>query len=359
MTVLETFGNFGIGEEKDYFIDNLALLLSSGMGIVETFNALEKEMRSKKMRRMVAEMKADIEAGSNLWQALQKTEFFPDQIISLVCLGENSGQLVENLKVIALQQAKERSFRSKIRSAMMYPVFVLTLTAVIGIGIAWFILPRLATVFVQMKIELPLITKILINIGAFLQRYGSVAIPFFLLFVILLLYFLFFFSRTKHIGQTVILHMPGIKKVIKEAELARFGYVLGTLLDAGFSALEALQSLQKNTLLRPYQKLYEHIAQTVEEGNSFQKSFALYPSTQNLIPIAIQQMIIAGEKSGNLSQTLKTVSENYDGRVEISAKNLSIILEPILLVIVWFGVVAVALAIILPIYSLIGGFKTS
>lgn len=358
MPISKFFSNFGLDEEKEYFVENLSLILSAGMGIIEALSALQQEMKSKRMKQLVSEMKADVEAGSQLWQAIQKTELFSDQVISLVRLGESSGQLVENLRVIALQEQKERSFRSKIRSALMYPVFVLGLTLVIGIGIAWFILPKLSTVFIGMKIKLPLITKILIGTGEFLKTNGAIVIPLFFIALAAIFFFLFFFSKTKHIGQVIILHIPGIKKVIKEVELSRFGYIMGTLLDAGLPVLPALQALAKNTLLAPYKKFYESLVQNIEDGNSFQKSFSLHPHTSDFLPIAIQQMIIAGEKSGNLSLILKTISTNYEGRVEISTKNLTVILEPILLVIVWLGVVAVALAVILPIYSLIGGFKT-
>lgn len=358
MTISKLFSNFGLGEEKEYFVENLSLILSSGMGMIEALDALQKEMKSKRMKQIVSEIKEDIEAGGQLWQAIQKTELFSDQVISLVRLGESSGQLVKNLQVIVLQEQKERSFRSKIRSALMYPVIVLGLTLVIGIGIAWFILPKLSLVFVGMKIKLPLVTKILIGTGEFLRINGIMAIPLFFIALAAVFYFLFFFSKTKHIGQMIILHIPGIKKVIKEVELARFGYIVGTLLDAGLPVLSALRALGKNTLLYPYKKFYEYILQKIEDGNSFQKSFEMYPHTGDFLPVAVQQMIIAGEKSGSLEQILKTISQNYEGKVEISTKNLAVILEPILLIIVWLGVVAVALGVILPIYSLIGGFKT-
>ncbi len=95
----------------------------------------------------------------------------------------------------------------------------------------------------------------------------------------------------------------------------------------------------------------------IEEGNSFEKAFAAIPGSRGKIPLPIQQMIIAGEQSGGLSKALIAVGENYEAKSEITSKNLSVILEPILLVIVWVGVVFVALAVILPIYSLIGGIN--
>jgi type II secretory pathway component PulF len=94
-----------------------------------------------------------------------------------------------------------------------------------------------------------------------------------------------------------------------------------------------------------------------EEGNSFQKSFVAYKKIKNLIPTSVQQMVASGEQSGHLSDTLFQVGQIYEAKIETTTKNLSVILEPVLLVIVWLGVAAVAFAIILPIYSLIGGLQ--
>ena len=113
--------------------------------------------------------------------------------VNMVKSGEESGKLIENLKVVSLEQEKDRVFKSRLRSAMMYPVFVLSLTAVVGIGIAWFILPKLATVFSQLKIKLPLITKILIGAGTFLGEHGRVVVPAGIAFIVVVLFLTFSF----------------------------------------------------------------------------------------------------------------------------------------------------------------------
>lgn len=351
------FANIGISEEKDYFIENLGMLLASGMDILLALDGIKKEMRSKRMKAVIDDLKEDIDAGSTLSKALDKTGLLPKHVISLIRIGEEAGRLTENLKVIVASQQKERVFRSKIRSAMMYPVLVLFLTAVIGVGIAWFILPRLSGVFSQLRLELPFITKMLIAVGNFLGKYGLIVIPLFLLFIASAVYFVFIFSKTKHIGQSLLFFVPAIKRLIRELELARAGFILGTLLVAGLPIIEALESLSQATTFHAYQKLYVYIKNNVEDGSSFQKCFATYSKTRKLIPTPIQQMIVAGEQSGRLSETLIKIGEMFESKTETTTKNLTVILEPILLVIVWLGVVGVALAVILPIYSLIGGLN--
>ena len=351
------FFAFGMGKERDYLLENLSLLISSGMSILSALDAMAEEPRSRRMEMVLSSIREDIGAGFPLWEALLKTHLFPEHAISLIKLGEESGKFAENLKVVVVEQEKNRTFQSKLRSAMMYPVFVLSLTLIIGISIAWFILPKLATVFSQLRRELPLITKILIKFGAFLGNYGSYFVPAFAIFMIALVYFVFLFPRTKGIGQAILFSAPGTKRLIMEMELARFGYLLGTLLQAGIPITKALDSLASATEFFQYRKLYRYLRDSVDEGNSFQKSFKLFHRAERLVPVSVQQLIIEGERAGSLAATLAKIGNTFEEKADTTAKNLTIILEPVMLVIVWLGVLGVALAVILPIYSLIGGLS--
>ncbi len=337
-------------------MENLSLLLASGMDTVSALTALRQEAKTGGMRLIIGQMLSDIESGTVLSVALEKTGLFGANIVSLIKIGEETGKLSENLKVVSDQLQKERSFRSKISSAMMYPVFVLSLTLIVGVSIAWIILPRLATVFADLDIQLPLITKFLIDVGVFLNQYGAVFVPSFIFGVLLLIYFIFVFPKTKFIGQELLFSFPGISELVGQVELARFGFMLGNLLSAGLPIVTAFDSLIDVTTFKSYRKLYKFLRDRVEEGNSFAKSFAAYEGINRLIPPSIQQMVVAAEQSGFLADTLLKIGERFEEKTDVTTKNLSTILEPILLVIVWFGVAGVALAVILPIYSLIGGF---
>lgn len=354
----KVFALFPMGKERDYLIENLSMLISGGMSITSALNSIAEELRSRRMKDVITCIKSDIESGVPLWRTLARINLFPEHAVSLIRLGEESGKLMENLKVISVEQEKERVFKSKLRSAMMYPVFVLSLTVIIGVGVAWFILPKLALVFGQLKIDLPLVTKILIGTGIFLGNYGWYVVPAAIAAIFILFFFVFLFSKTKFIGQFILFSLPGIKGLIKDVEVARFGYFLGTLLQAGIPITYALNSLASATEILQYKKFYIHMRGYMEDGNSIQKSFMAFKHINSLIPAPIQQLIVAGEQSGTLSETLLKISQMLETKADISTKNLTVILEPVLLVIVWLGVVAVALAVILPIYSLIGGFET-
>lgn len=354
---LLTILDFHFNEEKEFFLENLSLLLSSGMGIGAVLTSIQVELRSPKMRQALKKMLEEIEDGASLWKTLDKANLFPVQAIGLFRIGEESGRLSENLQVIAAQQQKERDFRAKITSAVSYPALILVLTLVIGLGVTWFILPRLALVFSQMKIKLPLITRVLIGAGQFLGQYGFIVVPAFAISLSLIFYFVFIFSKTKYLGQELLLKIPAISKLVREVELSRFGYILGNLLDAGLPVVAALESLQSSTSIISYKNFYKRLRDLVEEGLSFQKSFAQEKNPGRLLPGPIRQMIISGEQSGNLPATLRKVGSIFEAKTEVTTKNLSTMLEPLLLIIVWLGVVFVALAIVLPIYSLIGDFN--
>ncbi|HCB23053.1 hypothetical protein A3H81_05060 [Candidatus Daviesbacteria bacterium RIFCSPLOWO2_02_FULL_38_18] len=344
-------------EDKDYFLENLAVMIASGIDVSSAITSLKQETKSKKMLKILGLIDAEINSGSTLWMALQKSKLLPNHVIALIRLGEESGRLPENLKMVVNQQQKDREFASKLQSAMIYPVIVLTLTLIIGLGIAWFILPRLSLVFSQLRVELPLITKILIFVGKFLGEFGIVVIPLLIFLIIFTVFFLFFAKKTKFLGEFILMRLPGISKIIMETELARFGFILGELLKAGLIVTDALSSLVSSTTIEAYQKLYLSLEKSIGQGNSFESSFKLYKDTNKLMPFHIQQMIITSERSGKLPEVLVSLGQTFEEKLQTTTKNLIVILEPILLIIIWLGVLFVALSVILPIYSLIGGLN--
>lgn len=347
------------GPDRHLFLGQLNLLLASGMGISQALETAAAEATSAQARLLIEGMGRNVDAGTPLWRALEQAGVFSPPVIALLRVGESSGTLVQNLRVVVEQEDQERFFHARVRSALLYPVFVLSVTGIVGAGIAWFILPRLATLFSQMKIAIPLITRVLIEVGIFLGVYGHIVIPLAGIALASLLYFVFFYSRTKKYGQRFLRVIPGIGRLIQEVETARFGYVLGTLLQVGVPLPDALDALEHTTQMDAYQKLYAHLRNGIEEGFTFQHSFQTFPSSRLYIPRPVQQLVAASEQSGSLRETLGSVHAAYREKTESTSKDLAVILEPIMLVIVWLGVVFVALAVILPIYGLVGGFTVA
>ena len=347
-----------MADSTDRFTENFSILLSSGMSVPGALDAVAEDMPSVHFRKKVLEAKEQVERGEPVWKTLGDFDLLPQYTISLIRLGEESGRLRECVVSAAAQRQKDKLFSGKIRSAMLYPGLVLSLTLIVGISMSWFVLPRLATIFTSLNIPLPLISKILIGFGLFMQKYGLIAVPGAIAAIIFLGYFLFFFSKTKEIGQWIILHIPGIGRIMRDVEMARFTSMFGLLLQTGLPILVALDSLGESTDLVAYRRFYHYIRIQIELGYSFREIFASYPGANTVMSIPVQKIIVSGEESGKLKESLVQIGSLLEARTENLTKDIANVLEPVLLIIVWLGVVAVAFAIILPIYSLVGNFST-
>lgn len=344
-------------DEKLLFVEHLTMLLAAGMDMVQILDSIQEDVKSHRLRKIIRKLRDDVDSGFPLWQSLEAVQLMPRHIVSLVRIGEQSGRLPENLKIISSQQRRDHEFNARIRSAMLYPGFVLILTVVIGLGISWFILPKLTIIFSQLDVDLPLVTRVLIVIGKEFGRHGYIIVPSIIVGLCVLMYVLFVWKRTRFTGQALLLLLPGVRGLVQEIEISRLGYMLGTLLDAGLPIVDAFESVAQSATFHRYKHFYLRAARAVNDGQPLRTFFAKYYHVRKLFPAAIEQLIVAGEQSGSLSKTLLEIGQIYEEKISNTTKNLSVILEPILLVIVWFGVITVALAVVLPVYSLIGGLK--
>jgi type IV pilus assembly protein PilC len=346
----------GFGDEQDYFIENLSLLISSGMGMTSALSAVTMSLKSKSMKKTAQAIEEMVNDGMPLWKAIEKTKLLSDRVISLIKSGEESGKLPEHLNLVTVQQHKEKIFSSRIKSALLYPGIVLILAIVIALVSAWVVLPKLIAIFKTSNGVLPVSTRVLIWIGTFLSSYGALVIPLALLALVMLVYFAFFHKKTKFIGDAILFSIPGIKNLMEGVELARFGYIFGVLLQAGFQVNEALESVKKGTSYRRYQRFYDHLQKSILQGDSFKTAFSTFHKTENYIPIPIQQLFLASEKSGRLSETSIKVGVIFEEKTEAMSRDLSTVLEPIVLIVVGLIVAFVIFAIMGPIYGLSNQF---
>lgn len=346
-------------KELNFFISNLAVLISSGLTVLDSLKAIQFEVKSKFLKDQIAIIVDNIESGYSLSQALEESKLFPSRALELIRIGENTGRLADNLRIINEQQVKERELKSRLTSAMIYPGIVMALTLVIGLAISYFVLPRLSSVYNNLRVPLPAITKFLLDIGDFMGKYGAIVIPIVIILMILSAYLLFVNPKTKKSGQFILFKIPITKNLISEIEISRMGFILGTLIKSGVPLIESLEFLQGSTDFYKYKRLYGYIKEKIEEGYSFDKTFREFPKIEYLFPPAVTSLITTGEQSGTLSDLLMSVSTTYEAKSANTTRNLSTVLEPVLLIVVWLGVVFVAFAVVLPVYSLVGNLNES
>lgn len=344
--------SIGFGDEQDYFVENLSLLIASGMGISNALSSINVSIKGKRLKKITSAIERMVNDGMPLWKAFETTKFLSERVISLIRSGEEAGRLPEHLNLVTVQQYKEKMFNSRLKSALLYPGIVLILAFILAMGSSWVILPKLVTIFQTANGELPITTKILLWTGEFLSKYGIVVIPSIIVAVLTLLFFVFVFKKTKFIGDYILFSIPGIRALIQGVELARFGYVFGVLLQAGFQVNEALESVKKGTSYAQYRKFYNHLQECISNGDTFKNALSKYNKTERFLPIPIQQLILSSEKSGRLSETFIKVGVIFEEKTEAMSRDLSTVLEPIILIVVGVIVGFVVLAIIGPIYGL-------
>lgn len=348
-----------VTKSKKTFLDNLALLISSGMGINTSLRILHKNMQDRSLKSVLSSMLTSVENGSSLSQTMKEHNFLPEFLISLIKIGEESGNLADKIKRTVISLDKDQRRKEQLRSALFYPLFVLTLTLILGLGAAIFILPRIGQVFSNMNVKLPFITKALINIGNFMGTYWYIILPLVLGSITLMILTLFIFPATKKSGQWLLFHLPVFNNLIVKTEVSRFSYNLAMLLNSGIPITKSLLSLSNVHDYYMYKKYTYDLAIFIQSGKSFHNIFELdKKKTGALFPFAAQEIITAGEESGKLPEVLDQLGEKYEQESEQIAKNIAILLEPALLIVVWGGVVFLAVAILLPIYTLVGNFQT-
>ena len=163
--IWSTFYFFGLKKERYLFIENIAALLSAGPGVKGALYSVWEETRSFRFKKIIWAVYKDVEEGVSLSKALRKYHLLPEHMLALVETGEQSGRLTENLQIAVIQNDKEFLFRSRLKSSVLYAGIIFTLSIVVLIGMAWFVLPKISSFFSNLNTELPPITRALIKIG--------------------------------------------------------------------------------------------------------------------------------------------------------------------------------------------------
>ncbi len=336
------------------FTKHLAIMIKSGVPIFEAIESLAANSESEYFKFVLKDVLVGIENGKSLCDAFKKyPKIFDDFYTSLIKVSEDSGTLEETLEFLSEQLAKDYALRKKIQGAMFYPAIIM----VTGVGIAGFIslfiLPQLVGFFTSLDIELPLPTKILLFIANIMKDHGVLIFGGGAIFFI----FLRWFFNTKYfkpVWHKILLRIPIFGKLLKYGQLARFSRNLATLVKSGVPIAEGLRTASNTMSNVVYRNYLLIVREDLIKGKSI--SVSLEARKFSEIPAMLTKMIGVGEKTGNLEEVLLYLSEFYEEEVDDMAKNLTTMLEPILLVGIGGMVAFIALAIIGPIYKVTSSF---
>lgn len=329
----------------------LSTMVSSGIVLSEAIDILIEQQTNKTFKKALSEISADIKGGLTLAQAFgRQTDIFPKIYINLVRAGETSGKLDKVLVQMADGLEKQREFRAKIKGAMIYPAVVLTMMVFVVIIMMVFVIPKLLDLYTQSKIELPLPTKILIFISHFTLNFWWV--------VALLIFFGFWlfkkYNSTQEgsllIGRT-ILKIPIVGKIVTNVTMTNFNRTFGLLTTAGIPILECISIAEDLSDNPVFKKVLKDAHIGVERGLPFSALL-----TASSFPRIIPQMVRVGEETGKVDEVFFKLAEYFESESDQLLKNLTVAIEPIILVFLGIGVAFLVISIILPIYKLTTSF---
>lgn len=350
--------NFSIGgtslAEKALLAKYLAIMQQSGLTITESLEIIEESAKGK-MKEIISTVKRSVESGNSLADSFGRfPKVFSGIFISAVYAGESSGTLSENLQHLADQLQKEKELNSKIKGAMFYPVVVLVAAFMLGLGMTFFVLPKIIPLFEGLKTELPPTTRALIVFSHFVAAH-PIGLPVGILLGVILLVALLKAKFTRPVTNWLLLKIPIVKGIAMNTNLAKFSRTLGTLLKSGLNIDEALGIASQTVGNYYYQRSLREIGERVSKGSSLAASMEEY---KKLFPRMTNRMVMVGERSGRLESTLIYLADFYEAEVDNSTKNLSAALEPILLLVIGLVVGFLALSIITPIYNITGNINS-
>ncbi len=337
------------------FTMHLATMIKAGIPISEALSTLALQTKSEKFKKILNSVLKDVDNGQALAKSLAKfPKVFDKFYVSLIEVSEESGSLDENLEFIAKQLAKNYSLKKKIQTAMLYPSIIFFAVTIMGGFISLFVLPQLVNFFDAFEIDLPMSTKILLFVANAFKNYGVLIV---IGFVALVAIFqvIIKLPAIKPSWHSLILKFPLMGNFIKDSELAQFSRNFGVLIKSGVPisksiiiTADTLSNLKfKNDLVK--------IGMSLSQGSNI--SSAMANKKYSEFPPLVYKMIEVGEKTGKLDDSLLYLGDYYEEEIDNFSKNLSTILEPIMLIVIGLVVGFVALAIITPIYQLTGSIR--
>ncbi|MFH0854204.1 MAG: type II secretion system F family protein [bacterium] len=339
-------------KELVIFSRQLSVLVSANLPIIKALRVLKEQTDSQYFQKIINEIINEIEGGEKLSKAFAKYQnVFGQFYISMVKSGETSGKLDEVLNYLADQQEKDYDLTSKIKGAMIYPIFILGGLAVVGIVMMIFVVPKLTDILKESGGALPLTTRILIWSSDFLKNFWWI--------VILIIFVAFagfkFYARTsfgKKQLDYIKIKLPIFGALFQKITVVRFARSFSTLLKGGVSITQSLELVSNVVGNEVYRNLIIETQKEVEAG----KSVATVFLRSKAVPRMLSQLMVMGEETGKLDDILVKISDFYAKEVDNMVSNLVSLIEPLIMVLMGIAVGGLVTAIIMPMYQMATNF---
>ncbi len=337
-------------KEQTFFIKRLSFLIKAGVPMLESLVMIRDQTREKGYVTILDTVIKDVSNGQYLSTSLAKfRNIFGDFSINIISFGESTGILSDNLIYLADELKKKNTLRKKVLGAFVYPAIVTVATLGIVGFLMIYLFPKIMPVFSSLHITLPLSTRMVIFLSNFLIHNGFALIFFIIVFVVAFIMALKKIPKFHYYFDKFIMKIPAIGNVIKNYNLANTTRTMGLLLKSGITLGETLVITAKVSGNLVYKEQFEAMAEVINRG----ELLSVYLGEHwDLFPDVLTQIVSVGERSGNLSNSLIYLSELYEGEVDEFTKNISTLIEPVLMIIMGVLVGFIAISIITPIYSI-------
>jgi len=338
-------------EDKIMFAKNLGAMIGAGLSVSKALTTLEKQFKNPKFKSAIKDIDQNISKGKTINEALKDyPNIFSPIFVAMVRAGEESGKIADSLAIVSKQMENSDKLAKKVRGALIYPSIITFVMIAVGILMLVFIVPGLQETFADLDTELPISTQIIIAVSSFVRTN-----PFLLTllgaFVIFMITLGFKTNRGKRIVDTFVLKMPFISTIAIEVNSARTARTLSSLLSSGVDVISAFDITKDVLQNSHYKKVMEEARQNIQKGDPVAQVFV---NNEKLYPPVVSAMIEVGEETGKLPDMLFSLADFYEEEVEQKTKNLSTIVEPILMVFIGIAVGFFALSMISPMYSIMG-----
>lgn len=338
--------------DKIIFTRNLSVMLSAGLPLSRSLSILEKQTKNFKFKVALNSLIEDINAGMGLSDGMKKfPAIFSNLFVSMVKAGEESGSLPQSLRAVGEQLERTYTINRKVRGALTYPAIILS--AVFGIGILMliYVVPTLTKTFADLRVELPASTQFIINTSSFLVNHTVLFIVSLIIFI-LLSYIGIKSQRGQLVVSFVSMHFPVISKIVQEFNSARATRTLSSLFSAGVPVQHAI-AISADVMQNVYfKKVLIEAGEKIEKGSTLS---SVFKENSNLYPVIVGEMMEVGEETGKLSEMLMNIAVFYEEEVEAATKDLSTIIEPLLMIVIGAAVGFFAVSMITPMYSVMSG----
>lgn len=335
------------------FTRQFATMMEAKISLGDSLKTLYAQTNNQILKEAIFEISSDIDAGLSLSQSLERhNNIFSEFYINLVRSAEVTGRVEEAMSFLADYLEKEMGLSSKIRNAMIYPMFILGLFAVVIVILLVFVFPQLEPIFKDAGVKLPFITQVLLGSGNFILEWWWAIVAILGLFGFLLTDY-FRSQEGKVVRDQILVNMPVIGNLFKQIYIARFAEATNILIRGGIPVAQAIEISGHTIDSLLYRDALHNAAEGIRRGELLSQVLA---ANSHYFPILVSQMVAVGEHTGKLDEMLGRIASFYTKEVDSVITNLVELIQPVIMVVIGVMVGLLFASILLPIYNLAQGF---